>query len=149
MLLGPKGELDPCKKFYFSSLNFPLLLSPLSLLHQMAKSIRSKSMRKARAILHAQVFKPVEDARTARLSAKLHAIPASQSVPTTSTTETGDVMMVDTASYKAKTKKLSIAAQITQKIPRPGKNSKKNRRQAKDSLNDFNIYGLSSKEIRF
>lgn len=113
----------------------------------MAKSIRSKSMRKARAILHAQVFKPVEDARTARLSAKLHAIPASQTVPMTSTsTETGDVMMVDSGSYKAKTKKLSIISQITQKVPRV---SKKNRRQAKNELKDFNIYGLSEKEIRF
>jgi hypothetical protein len=112
----------------------------------MAKSIRSKSMRKARAILHAQVFKPVEDARTARLSAKLHAIPASQAIPMTSTsTETGDVMMVDSGSYKAKTKKLSIISQITQKVPR----TKKNRRQAKSELKDFNIYGLSEKEIRF
>ncbi len=115
----------------------------------MAKSLRSKSMRKSRAILHSQVFKPVEDARTARLSAKLHAIPASQSVPTLSTTETGDVMMVDSSAYKAKTKKLSITAQITQRTPRPGKNANKNRRQTKKDLNDFNIYGLSTKEIRF
>lgn len=112
----------------------------------MAKSLRSKSMRKSRAILHAQVFKPVEDARTARLSAKLHAIPSSQTVPlTTTSTETGDVMMVDSASYKAKTKKLSIIAQITQKVPQ----GKKNRRQSSKSSKDFNIYGLSQKEIRF
>ena len=112
----------------------------------MAKSIRSKSMRKSRAILHAQVFKPVEDARTARLSAKLYAIPISQNVPMTCTsTETGDVMMVDSSSYKAKTKKLSISSLITQKFPR----GKKNRRQAKNDLKDFNVYGLSEKEIRF
>ena len=106
-------------------------------------------MRKSRAILHAQVFKPVEDARTARLSAKLYTIPTSQSVPTTST-ETGDVMMVDAGSYKAKTKKLSIISQITERVNRPGKNAKKGgRNQKKTGINDFNIYGLSSKEIRF
>ena len=103
-------------------------------------------MRKSRAILHAQVFKPVEDARTARLSAKLHAIPISQNVSMTSTsTGNGDIMMVDSSSYKAKTKKLSIASQITRKIPA----CKKNRRQAKSDIKDFNIYGLSAKEIRF
>ena len=103
-------------------------------------------MRKSRAILHAQVFKPVEDARTARLSAKLYSIPASQNIPmATTSTETGDIMMVDSSSYKAKTKKLSITAQITQKVP----HGKKNRCQAKNDLKDFNIYGLSQKEIRF
>jgi hypothetical protein len=111
----------------------------------MAKSIRSKSMRKSRAILHAQVFKPVEDARTARLSAKLYAIPTSQNIPMAISTEAGDVMMVDSSSYKAKTKKLSIISQITKK----SKLSKKNSRTAKNDLKDFNIYGLSSKEIRF
>lgn len=129
---------NPCKL----QKTFEFFSSP----DKMAKSIRSKSMRKSRAVLHAQVFKPVEDARTARLSAKLHAIPASQTIPMTSTsTETGDVMMVDSGSYKAKTKKLSIISQITQKVPR----TKKNRRQAKSELKDFNIYGLSEKEIRF
>lgn len=112
----------------------------------MAKSIRSKSLRKSRAILHAQVFKPVEDARTARLSAKIHAIPISQTVLMASTSaESGDVIMVDSSSYKAKTKKLSISSQITRKIPV----LKKNRRQVKSDMKDFNIYGLSAKEIRF
>ena len=113
----------------------------------MAKSLRSKSQRKSRAILHSKVFKPVEDARTARLSAKLMAIPASQQVPepmTVSNTN-GDFMMVDPAAYKSKTKKLSIISQITSK-----KNlTKKQRRQAKNQPKDFNIYGVSEKEIRF
>lgn len=129
--------IDPCKVIFKTFKFFS---------QAMAKSIRSKSMRKARAILHAQVFKPVEDARTARLSAKLYAIPISQNVPMTCTsTETGDVMMVDSSSYKAKTKKLSLASLITQKVSR----GKKNRRQVKSDLKDFNIYGLSEKEIRF
>lgn len=103
-------------------------------------------MRKSRAILHAHVFKPVDDARTVRLSAKLQAIPISQNIPMASvSSDTGDIMVVDSASYKAKTKKLSIVSLITQK----SHGAKKNRRQAKNDLKDFNIYGLSEKEIRF
>ena len=46
----------------------------------MAKSIRSKSARKTRAIKHAAVFKSVEDSRTNRLSHKLMSLPTSDAI---------------------------------------------------------------------
>lgn len=111
----------------------------------MAKSIRSKSLRKSRAILHARVFKPVEEARTARLSAKLYSIPVTNIVPLptcpASSTCEGGMMMVDTV----KTKKSSITNQITQKI----QGSKKSRRAQKQGFKEFNLFGLSEKEVRF
>ena len=86
----------------------------------MAKSIRSKSARKARAILHTKVFKAVEDERTARLGAKLAAIPGSE-VPGAAS------MDVD-----------GVAPQ--RELVRTGRRKK---------TAGFNLYGLGKRESRF
>lgn len=89
----------------------------------MAKSIRSKSQRKARAVKHAAVFKAVEDSRTNRLSEKLKNIPVSAN--TISKITTGDSVMSD---------------DNVEPLVKTGHRKKSQK---------FHGYGLSKKELKF
>ncbi len=120
----------------------------------MAKSSRSKSERRSKAILYARVFKPAEEARTARLSAKLHAIPSNpqyltntrmEDVSTTGVTTGASAAAASTgaASYKSKTQSLFA--------PKKGKKSKISKREIRTAkiYEEFSAFGLSMKEVRF
>lgn len=89
----------------------------------MAKSIRSKSMRKARAIKHAAVFKSVEDSRTKRLSTKLQSLPTSEAI--LQKLASGDAVM-DLADQKP--------------LVKTGRREK---------AVSFNPYGMGKRELRF
>lgn len=90
----------------------------------MAKSIRAKSLRKAKAVLRAAVYKPVDDARLNRISQKLSGV--------------ADKMAVDASNPSA----VVLASSATSLAgPTRFRNRKK-----KDT---FSAYGLSSKETKF
>lgn len=95
---------------------------------RMAKGIRSKSRRKAQAVKYAAVFKPVEEARTARLAAKLASIPSSERMREVVTG--GDAVMPDSAT----------GGEIQPLVRTGGR-----RRKAVG----FNPYGLSLREVKF
>lgn len=90
---------------------------------KMAKSIRSKSLRKAKAVKCAAVFKPVDDARLKRLAEKLHT--SMDGLANSSSSDA--VMLAEDA--------VSLAG------PTRYRNRKK--------LASFSAYGLYSKETRF
>lgn len=90
---------------------------------KMARGIRSKSLRKAKAIKCAAVFKPVDDARLKRLAEKLHT--SMDGLANTSSTDA--VMLAEDA--------ISLAG------PTRYRNRKK--------LASFSAYGVHSKETRF
>lgn len=117
----------------------------------MAKSSRSKSERRSKAILYARVFKPVEDARTARLSAKLQSIPSlpqydlknrMEAVSTPAVPVTG---ASTAATYKSKTQSLLGIGKPT---PKKNRMSKRELRNAK-VYEEFNVFGVSKKELKF
>lgn len=85
----------------------------------MAKSVRAKSVRKAKALKRAAVFKPVDDARLSRISQKL---------------QTGNSQVAIDA-VMASEEATSLAG------PTKYRNRKK--------LTPFSAYGLSSKETKF
>jgi hypothetical protein len=89
----------------------------------MAKSIRSKALRKAKAVKRASVFKPVDDARVKRLAEKLHT--SMEDLASSSSADA--VMLAEDA--------ISLAG------PTRYRNRKK--------IAPFSAYGLSSKETRF
>ena len=111
----------------------------------MAKSLRSKSQRKSRAILRSQVYKPVEDARTTRLSQKLTGgqpilEPVFPKAETTTDVEmTGSVPVCSSKSLG----KQSIVSQLI------GKHKRSHKRGPKLAPGILNSYGYSLKEIRF
>lgn len=115
----------------------------------MAKSSRSKSEHRSRAILYARVFKPVEDARTARLSAKIHAIPSlpQYALPTEGTVTAKATTTAKTATaYKAKTMVL-----LGLEKPKGPQAKRLSKREAKATkvFEEFNAFGWSKREIRF
>jgi hypothetical protein len=89
----------------------------------MAKSIRSKSKRKTRAVKYAGVFKSVEESRTNRLSSKLLSLPSSEAV--LQKLSGGDVVM-------------DLADQ--QPLVRTGQRNK---------TVGFNMYGMGKRELKF
>lgn len=121
-----------------------ILLQP----RKMAKSSRSKSERRSKAILYARVFKPVEEARTARLSAKLH------SIPTNSQYLSGTRMEEDTTETKSTSTAASTYKSKTQSLfgkQKKGTTKKLSKREVRNSkaFEEFDGYGLSKKELRF
>lgn len=114
----------------------------------MAKSARSKGERRNKALLYARVFKPVEEARTARLSAKIQDIPAlpqyKELIHKTAATSA-------TAAYKSKTQSLFRNDKKNDSNNKNQKKKKLTKREIRTAkvYEEFNTYGLSSKEVRF
>lgn len=90
----------------------------------MAKSVRSKSLRKAKAIKRGAVYKPVDDARLNRLSQKLAGL--------------ADMMALDSSA----TSPVVLASDATSLA---GPSRFRNRKK----LAPFSAYGLSAKETKF
>lgn len=88
----------------------------------MAKSVRSKSLRKAKALKRAAVFKPVDDARVKRFADKIQTAMDDERKGSAD-----NVMLSEEAT--------SLAG------PAKYRNRKK--------LAPFSAYGLSAKELRF
>ncbi len=87
----------------------------------MAKSVRSKSLNKAKALRRAAVYKPVDDARLQRLSEKLKSLP-SRSI------QDDDVVMINQEATSLR-------------------GPPKFRNRQKKPI--FSAYGISAKEIKF
>jgi len=142
--LGTDGALDEDCRL---SINYRLWCSDrgeLQVLGKMAKSLRSRSLRKTRSLLSAQVFKPVDDARTARLSHKLTGGKPIPEATFAKAQKSLDVEMSGSVStYDFKSSKQSIVSQITRKSK---KFTKRGSKSASEKLNGF---GYSMKEIRF
>jgi len=94
----------------------------------MAKSLRSKSVRKARALKRELVFKPIEDARTQRLAEKL----SSSLMLLDPSTSNPSSIMTDSTDEHAKTSSGGPARRRNRRLVKP-----------------FSLYGLSAKELKF
>lgn len=97
----------------------------------MAKSIRSKSGRKNRAIKRENIFKPVADARVQRLAAREALSLTSQ-----------DHVMIDSPSVHPSA---GLPDTLEGLVGKERRRSKWSRKQKQP----FNAYGLSSKELMF
>ena len=105
----------------------------------MAKSLRSKAVRKNKDAKRATVFKPVSDARTQRLAVKgalALAADGMDATPVDATSKTGQTGMNSTVS-------MFDAGQPAANIS--GKRGKWRRNREKV----FSPYGIPSKEMRF
>ncbi len=129
--------------------NHTLNCDPTPVLPRMAKSLRSKSERRSKAARYARVYKPVDDARAARLSAKLCANVMQTETDPVKQAEIQEIIRqkrqaLADKSYKSKTQAL---------FAKPPSKASRRQQQRLEKENkvyeEFDAYGLSKKELRF
>lgn len=127
----------------------PSLQGPTPALERMAKGLRSKSERKSKAARYARVYKPVDDARAARLSAKIYSSHIQTEVDPAKQAEIQEIIRqkrqaLADKSYKSKTQALFA------KPPSKASRRQHHRFEKENKVyEEFNCYGLSKKELRF